>query len=83
MKIRIRSDQHNFSIVLPTRLLFSKGILKFGLRIGRKYSDAAPDFPPEAIDALCEEIKRIKKKHGSWELVDLRSADGEQVQIIL
>lgn len=83
MKIRIRSDGHNFSIILPTRMLFSKEILKFGLRIGKKYSDAVPNFPPEVIDALCDEIKRIKKKHGSWELVNVKSADGEQVQIIL
>lgn len=83
MKIRIRSDEHNFSIVLPTRVLFSKSILKFGLRIGKKYSADVPDIPPETVDALCDEIRRIKKKHGSWELVNVQSAGGEQVQIIL
>lgn len=69
--------------MLPTRFLFSKGMLKFGLWIGRKYSDEVPDVPPEAVDALCDEIRRIKKSYGSWELVDVQSADGERVRIIL
>ena len=83
MKIHIREEDRSFTIVLPTRLIFSKTILKFGLRIGKKYSDQVPDIPPEAVDALCDELRRIKKKHGSWELVNVQSSDGEQVQIIL
>ena len=83
MKIRIRSNERSFTLVLPTRMLFSKTILKFGLRIGKKYSSDVPDFPPETVDALCDEIRRIKKKHGSWELVNVQSSDGEQVQIVL
>lgn len=83
MKIRIRSDEKNFTILLPTRLLFSKTVLKFGLRMGRKYSAQVPDIPPQMLEALCDEIKRIKKKHGVWELVDVQSGDGEIVQIIL
>lgn len=83
MKIRARSEERNFTVVLPTAWIFSKGLLKFGLWIGRKYSSEVPDIPPEAVDALCAEIRRIKKKHGSWELVNVHSADGEQVQIIL
>lgn len=83
MKIRVRSDEHNLTMVLPTALIFSKGLLKFGLRVGRKYSSEVPDIPPEIIDALCAEIRRIKKKHGSWELVNVQSADGEHVQIMI
>lgn len=83
MKIRIRSDEANFTILLPTRLLFSKTVLKFGLRMGRKYSAQMPDIPPEAVDALCDEIRRIKKTYGAWELLDVQSGKGERVQIVL
>lgn len=83
MRIHIHSDGRKISLILPTQFLFNKGILKFGLRVGKKYSDEVPDIPPEAVDALCDEIKRIKKRYGSWDLVDVRSADGEQVHIIL
>lgn len=83
MKIKVRSGERNFTLLLPTRLIFSKTVLKFGLRMGRKYSAQVPDIPPEMAEALCDEIKRIKKKHGAWELVDVQSGDGEMVQIIL
>lgn len=83
MKVRICSGGRGFSVILPTRMVFSRGFLKFGLRFGRKYSDAVPQIPPEAVDALCDEIRRIKNQYGSWELVDIRSADGEQVKVIL
>ena len=57
--------------------------MKLGLRIGRAYSQNAPDIPPEAVDALCGEIRRIKKKHGSWDLVEVLSNDREAVKITL
>ncbi len=83
MKIHIRDGARSFTVALPTRLLFSKTILKFGLKLGKRYSDAVPDIPSEAVDALCDEIRRIRKKHAAWELVHIQSGDGEQVQIIL
>ncbi len=83
MKVHIRSGERAFTITLPTRLLFSRGILKFSLKIGKRYSDAIPNIPPEAVNTLCKEIRRIKKSHSSWELVNIQSADGEKVQIIL
>ncbi len=83
MKIKVRSKDKNITLLLPTRLVFSKTILKFGLGIGKRYSDAVPDIPPAAVDALCDELRRIKKTHTAWELVHVQSADGEEVQIIL
>lgn len=83
MKIHIRSEGRAFTIAFPTRLLFSKAVLKFGLKVGKRYSDTVPDFPPAAVDALCDEIRRIKKNHCAWELVNIQSADGETVQITL
>lgn len=83
MKINIRSEERDFTIVLPTRLLFSKAFLKYGLKAGKRYSDAVPDIPPAAMDALCNEIRRIKKTHSVWELVNIQSAYGEEVNIIL
>ena len=83
MRIRVRSDGRNIRLALPTRLIFSKWFIKLGLRIGSKYSGQKQELPPEAVDALCTEIRRIKKKHGSWELVDVRSAEGDTVQITL
>ncbi len=83
MKVHIQAEAKSLTLHLPTRLIFSKTFLKMGLRLGKRYSDAVPDIPPVAMDALCHEIRRIKKVHGTWELVNIQSADGQIVQIIL
>ncbi len=83
MKVQIRSRERSLSLSLPTRMLFSKGILKFGLIIGKRHSAAVPDIPPAAIDALCQEIRRIQKTHPNWELVHIHSADGKEIRVIL
>ena len=84
MKIRIKSSEVNMNLVLPTRLLFGKTVVKLANTIGRRYAAAALEgISPEALELLCAELRRIKKKHGSWDLVDVQSADGDIVQIVL
>lgn len=84
MKIQIRSGEHSFTIPLPTNLVFSKGAVRLANHFGRKYAeDAMKDISPEAMDAICAELRRIKKARGSWELVDVKSAGGESVRIVL
>ena len=84
MKIRVQGEERGFTILLSTSLIFSKGTAWLACHIGRKYAeDAMKDIPPEAMAALFAELRRVKKKHGSWELVDVHSADGERVQVIL
>ena len=83
MRIRVRSDEVNLNLVLPTNLLIGKTVVKIANTIGRRYTDALKDIPPETLEILCAELRRIKKKHGAWDLVDIQSADGDIVQIIL
>ena len=84
MKIHIRSDHHNLRLYLPTGLIFSKTVAKLGSRFGLRYAgDAAKNISPEALDALFAEFRRIKQKHGSWELVSVEDASGQIVRIIL
>jgi hypothetical protein len=83
MTIRLQGDTADVNLVLPTRLLFSRRFWKLGLWIGRKYSLCVPDLPPAVVDGLCREIRRTKRKYGSWELVRISNADGYTVQIDL
>ena len=84
MTIHIQTEGKKLTFWFPTCVVFSKGLIKFGLRMAQKHSDTQiPDIPPEAIDALCGEMKRIKKKYGRYELVEVESSDGDRVQIIL
>lgn len=84
MKIKVKADGHKINLLLPTRLLFGKGAVWLTNHFGRKYAaEALKDIPPEALDALFAEFRRIKKKHGNWELVDVESSSGEKVKVIL
>lgn len=87
------------NIPIPTRLIFSKASVKIYLKLARMFSSRAARYIPEGMDhkaerildnlpenaicALCDEIVRVKKKHGSWELVEVRSASGDEVKITL
>lgn len=84
MKIYIRNKSFGFFIPLPTNLLFSKGTAWLAAGMGKKYAgDAMRDIPPEALEKLFEEFRRIKKKHGTWLLVEVESSDGDRVRITL
>lgn len=99
MKIRIRNEDHSFSIAIPTGLIFSKPSVWLYLKLARKYSSRMEQYipedaekhvdnflmklPEEAVYALCDEIRRIKKKYGTWDLVEVCSSRGDQVNITL
>ena len=84
MRIQVKEDGRNINISIPTCLIFNKGTAWIARRFGRHYAgDAMKGIPPEAIDALFAEIRRIKKKYGSWELVEAESSDGELVKVTL
>lgn len=84
MKISIQAEGHNINLRLPTRMIFSKTVARIVNFSGRKYAGEGMDsITPEQMDALFAEFRRIKKMHGSWELVDVESADGEKVNITL
>lgn len=99
MKIQVKSDGYNFTIPIPTGLIFSKPSVWLYLKLARKFTshtkeylpenaeivvDALPKrLPDEAVYDLCAEIMRIKRKYGSWELVHVISSDGDEVHITL
>jgi len=84
MKILVHDEEHDLRIVIPTALIFSRATAWLVNHFGRKYAeDAMSRISPEALKLLFVEFRRIKKKHGSWELVDVESSDGEKVKIIL
>ena len=99
MKIWIDSGSRRFTIGIPTGLIFSKPSVWLYLKLAKKNLTVAerymPDdvdvsfnslfdkLPEEAVYAICDELRRIKRKHGSWELVNVESSDGAQVKITL
>ena len=80
MKIQVKSGGHNIRLCLPTGLIFHPIIARFAVRFGLRHArDEAQNITPEAIEALFAEFRRIKKKYGPWELVDIESADGSEM----
>ena len=83
MKIQIREAERNFCLNLPTNLIFSRLVLRLALKHSSINSRKIDGLTADAADALSADIQRIKKRHGTWELVEVRSADGETVKITL
>lgn len=91
MKIFVKSDGHRLTIPVPTNWLFSKASAWLWLKMMRMFSkitdhygnDFYLNLPDEAVHAICEELKRTKKKYGKWTLVEVQTADGDEVTITL
>lgn len=84
MRIRVTGGSHNINIPLPTNLIFSRGTVWLANHFGRKYAaDAMKDIPPEAMDRLFAEFRRIKRQYKHWLLVEVHSSDGSEVEITL
>ena len=84
MKIQIKGAGRNFRILLPDWLIFGRLTVWLANSAGRKYAgEAMEGIRPEAMKVLFAELRRIKKKYGSWELVEVCSADGERVKVEL
>ena len=84
MRIKVKSEDTDINLLLPTNLIFSKGTVWLANHFGRKYAaDAMKDIPPEALDRLFAEFRRIKRRYGRWTLVEVHSSDGSGVEITL
>lgn len=84
MKVRIRSDEANLNLWLPTGLVFSKPVALLGSTVGKKYvGDAMKDLSAKDLDRLFAEIRRIKRIHRGWTLVEIESANGDSIHITL
>ena len=95
MKILVKIEEQNIRLTLPTNLVFSSPFAWIADRACTRIPDAVVEnMPSRAADAVAKispgamgklfaEIRRIKKRYGSWTLVELDSASGEQVLITL
>ena len=84
MRIYVQSQGKRIHLMLPTQVIFSAPVAWLGSVVMRKYMpDAVRKLPQEAIRELFREVRRMKRKHGSWDLVEVDSKSGEKVLIRL
>ena len=84
MKICIKSGGRTIRLWLPTAMIFSRTSARIANTLGRKFApEAMEGIPAEALEALCTELGKVKKRYGKWDLVRAESSDGDTVEIIL
>lgn len=84
MRIRVHSEGFNLNLLLPTNLIFSDFMASIGGHVGAKYAgDAMKGMTPAQLRRLFREFRKIKRKYGSWELVDIQSSCGDIIKVIL
>ena len=84
MRIKVKaSGMRQFTIAVPTAMIFSPMLARLGLRIGRRYSAEVPDISDRDLRAVCKAVKQVKRRYGRYELVSVESSGGDEVSIFL
>lgn len=84
MKISISGKQRNLDLSIPNRLIFNGITVRIACAAANKeIMDADAKISPAAMNTLFSEMNRMKKKYGTWNLVEVESTDGEKIRITL
>lgn len=84
MRIQIKDKSQNRSITIPNGLLLNGITARIAVSAaGKQAPEAIEKIPPHVMNKIFAELKRIRKKHGPWVLVEVSSASGEQIEITL
>jgi hypothetical protein len=88
MKITVKTDNRRIAVWIPNFLLNSHHFLAFGYWFTKKTSgryspQPMPNLSATQLKPLCRELKRIKKRYGSYELIEVHQSEGDHVQIML
>ena len=79
MWIKVHADGKRFSLPIPN------ACLDIGLRIAARSLAGREDIPltEEQMRLIARELRNARKIHGRMTLVDVETADGEIVKIVL
>ena len=83
MKIVIRTEETNLTLRLPGFLLYGRLGSRIAGGLARKYLPAEMPLPADAVARLMAELRRFRRAHPHWVLVDVQSSSGEIVRITL
>ena len=82
MRVTINGNDHH----IPIKLLFPTGLVLNRLTvhfIPKALKDSNISLTRQQALKLIKELKRCKKRFPNWKLVEVKSADGECVEIKL
>ena len=82
MRIRVKGETARFGLVLPTGLVLNRLTVYILWEIARKENGGEPiPITPKQAVRLMQEIKRYKKHHPDWILVEVEKSDGGSVLV--
>ncbi len=83
MRIIVKSGSHtDVNLAIPTNLIFNRVAILLLMHICKKQEVELPLSKEQFID-LMKVVKKYRRHHPSWKLVEVESADGERVEISL
>ena len=80
MKIRVKDKEHNIRFWFPTGLFLSR---PFAAAIARGARDKGVPLTGKQLHVLFKAIKRYRKEHKDWVLLEVDSKSGEKAFIKL
>lgn len=82
MKIVIKSSDMKLIILLPTALVLNRLTVSIAAKIIRSREPSIP-VSSNDLKRLIDEIKRYKRIHKNWEVVNIHTASGEKILVRL
>ena len=83
MRIMVKGGSHtDVNLVIPTNLIFNRVSILLLQQICKKQNVDLPLSKKQLIDFM-KVIRKYKRHHPNWKLVEVESADGEKVEISL
>jgi len=81
MRIYIKEESRKaMKIRIPIGLAFNRVTAGF---IAKRCQKEGTNISKKQLRVLIKEVKKYKKSHKTWKLVEVESADGAHVEIVL
>ena len=86
MRIKVKAEGKNIRIFLPSCMIFNGLVATIGAAYLKKEGEKhqkTPQIPASALRRLFREILRAKRRHKGWNVVEVATAEGEDIVIRL
>lgn len=81
MKIDVKNENRRFHLALPNWLILNRVSLRL-VRKGTK-GEVEIRLSGKALRELRRAVKRLRRTRGDWSLIEVHSADGDEVRVRL
>jgi hypothetical protein len=83
MRIHIKTSEKNIRLLFPSFLAMNALTARIGANCIQKQADIFQELGEKELNALFREIRRQRKKHPNWCLLEITDAESTHVKIKL